>query len=342
MDVNNLQKVFNDKEETPAFAGAVLISKTKTLYEQQYGLANRSEEIPITPHTRFGMASGCKIFTAVAICQLVEQGLVEFSTKIKDCLPISYQYIDPDITVSQLLTHSSGVPDYFDEEIMDDYEELWRDKPMYSMNHPKDFLPMFQNQQMKFKSGKQFSYSNSGYILLGLLIEELTGMTFVDYIEKNIFERCNMKQSGYFRMDMLPKNVAIGYIDDDHLSSWRTNVYSLPLKGGPDGGAYTTTHDLDLFWGSLLNNQLLSKSYTDLLLTPHIEVDEGLYYGYGVWISMHNDEVFKYFIFGYDPGVRLSSSVYAKSHIHSHILSNVNINVNMYAREIDKLVKTTI
>ncbi|WHZ55991.1 serine hydrolase domain-containing protein [Metabacillus hrfriensis] len=320
------------------FSGAILIQNEKKIFEGGFGYANRSEHIPITSRTRFGMASGCKIFTSVAICQLVEKGILTFDTCLKDCLDISFPHFHPNVTIHHLLTHTSGVPDYFDEEVMSDFEELWKAVPMYSIKSPKDFLPMFQDNPMKFNSGSKFSYSNAGYILLGLIVERMTGMTFPEYVAENIFRVCDMSDSGYFRMDKLPERTALGYIDSEEGNDWRTNIYSIPLVGGPDGGAFTTVLDLAKFWNGLLNAKLLGKEYTDKLLTPYVKSSNDIYYGYGVWISMKSDEVLKYIIFGFDPGVRIHSSVNAKSKIHSHIMSNIDQSVIPIVTGIDKLI----
>ncbi len=103
------------------------------------GYANQSECINNTIQTRFGIASGCKIFTAIGICQLVEKGFISFHTKLKDCLEIKFSNFDEDITIHQLLTHSAGIPDYFDESIMDNFEDLWKQTPMYLLKSLKDF-----------------------------------------------------------------------------------------------------------------------------------------------------------------------------------------------------------
>ncbi|TCS97016.1 serine hydrolase domain-containing protein [Hazenella coriacea] len=339
MEAIQIEKIVKEHCENFPFSGAILVQNDEhTIFEQGYGYANRSEQIPNTPHTRFGMASGCKIFTSVAICQLVEKGLLTFDTYIKDCLDISFQNFDPNITIHHLLTHTSGIPDYFDEEVMDDFEELWKEVPMYSIRCPKDFLPMFQSDRMKFKPGSEFSYSNSGFILLGLIVEKMTGKSFPKYVEENIFRVCDMNDSGYFRMDQLPERTALGYIDSEDGSSWRTNIYSVPVVGGPDGGAFTTVHDLAKFWNALLNTKLLNKEYTDQLLTPHIHNDGDFYYGYGVWILKRNNEVFKCFISGSDPGVGLQSSVFIKSRIQSHIVANNDSKPGMIGREINGLL----
>ncbi|MFD1396516.1 serine hydrolase domain-containing protein [Kroppenstedtia eburnea] len=340
MDLSaKIGEIVKEHGKSNRFSGVILVHDDQnTIFEQGVGYANRNERIPNTSYTKFGMASGCKIFTSVAICQLVEKGLLTFDTYSKDCLDISFPHFDPKITIHQLLTHSSGIPDYFDEEVMSDFEELWKSKPMYSIRCAKDFLPMFQSKPMKFQPGNRFSYSNSGYILLGLIVEQVTGLNFTEYVEKNIFQVCGMSDSGYFPMDQLPERTALGYIDSEEDDTWRTNIYSIPIVGGPDGGAFTTVHDLSEFWRGLLNAQLLSRETTDQLLTPHTEVGDPLYYGYGIWILKRDNDVFKYFITGSDPGVGLQSAVFVESGLNVHIISNNNSRPGAIGREINGLL----
>jgi len=339
-DTMNLSKSIEDilekhNEKLP-FSGAILIKDKDIIFEQGYGYANRSEQIRNTSSTRFGIASGCKIFTSVAICQLVEEGALTFDTYLKDCVDVSFPNFDIGITLHHLLTHSSGIPDYFDEEFMDDFEELWKALPMYSVQSPKDFLPLFQNKKMKFSPGERFSYNNAGYILLGLVVEHVTGLDFTAYVEKNIFQKCGMLDSGYFRMDRLPERTAIGYTGSEQ--SWRSNIYSVPIIGGPDGGAFTTVHDLDKFWDALFDNQLLSPEYTNILLTPYTKEDENTHYGYGVWILILDKTIFKYYVMGSDPGVIMQSSVYVKSKMHAHIIGNIDKGAGLIASKIDELI----
>jgi len=287
--ISSIEEIVKNHNVILPFSGAIFVRDKEEIFEQGYGFANRSERIPNNSNTRFGIASGCKIFTSVAICQLVQDGVLSFDSYLKDCVDYYFPHFAPEITIHHLLTHSAGIPDYFDEEIIGDFEELWKNNSMYSMESPKDFLPLFQNGPMKFSPGERFAYNNAGFILLGLVVEQITGMEFSEYVDKNIFQRSGMLDSGYFRLDQLPERTAIGYIDLDQ--TWRTNIYSLPIKGGPDGGAFTTIHDLGRFWDALFSYQLLSQEYTEILLTPHIQEDGQTYYGYGVWIMMCDDEI---------------------------------------------------
>jgi CubicO group peptidase (beta-lactamase class C family) len=298
------------------FSGSVLVKREKeVLAEISNGYANRSEQIKNRTKTRFGIASGCKLFTAIAICQLVEKGKLSFESKLKDCLMnVSFPFIDESVTIHQLLTHTSGIPDYFDEEIMEDFEELWIDNAMYRIRALEDFLPLFQNKPMKLNAGERFHYNNAGYILLGLLVERTSGMFFADYIQEYIFNKADMNESGYFEFDRLPPNTALGYIDFPD-GSWKTNIYSLPAKGGSDGGAYVTVNDMDKLWDALLNNELMGGIYTKKLLAPHVQTgdDDEHFYGYGVWIEKNDEDIIKYHLMGYDPGVSFHSAFYPQT-----------------------------
>ncbi|MBJ6360133.1 serine hydrolase domain-containing protein [Paenibacillus sp. GCM10012307] len=319
------------------FSGVLNISEGgTTILEQGYGYANRSEHIENKAGTRFNIASGSKIFTAVAVCQLVEKGLLSLDTRLSDCTDISFPLFDPGVTVHHLLTHSSGIPDYFDEEVMTGYEQLWVATPMYAMTSAASFLPLFQNKEMKFAPGERFSYSNAGFIVLGLIVEHLTGTTFTEYVEEHIFRVCGMKDSGYYRLDQLPERTAIGYIDNGE--HWKTNIYSLPVQGAPDGGAFTTAGDMDTFWDALLGHQLLSRQMTERILTPQIQDHDHLHYGYGVWIVRLNGMNFKYVVMGYDPGNEMQSATYAKSGYRVHILTNCNGAVGTIVDTIDKVL----
>ena len=259
MKNNSINEITVTKDNND-FSGTVLVKyDNKILTEFSNGYANRSDQLKNNINSRFGIASGCKLFTSIAICQLVEEGKLTFKTKLEDCLNFSFPYFNKDITVHQLLTHTAGIPDYFDEDVMDDFEELWVKNPMYLIRKLEDFLPLFQNQPMKHKVGERFHYNNAGFILLGLIVEQVSKLPFTDYVEENVFKKAGMVSSGYFELDSLPQNTALGYIDLPN-GNWKTNIYSLPVKGGSDGGAFVTVNDMVKLWDALINNQLLRKN----------------------------------------------------------------------------------
>lgn len=313
-----------NKQKEIDFSGTVLVnSKDSLLAEASFGYANRSGLIRNNEATRFGIASGCKIFTAVAISQLVQEGKLTFETKLIDCLDDLSLSFNKQVTIHQLLTHTSGIPDYFDEELMDDYEELWVEKPMYHMRNLTDFLPLFQHAKMKFTPGERFHYNNAGYILLGLIVEKVSGKVFKDYIQQFLFDKAGMNDSGYFALDSLPGNVATGYIDNED-GTWKTNIYSLPVQGGSDGGAFVTPEDMIKFWDALLHDKLLSEKFTQELLKPHVQEEGDDFYGYGVWIKKNEKNIRKYHVMGYDPGVCFHSAYYPESGDRLAICSNAS------------------
>lgn len=332
---NKLIERITQKQEEIRFSGSILVqAKEDTLFNSSYGYANRADQLPNQERTRFGIASGCKLFTAIAICQLVEEEKISFDTKVTKFLSAEFPNFDENITVHHLLTHTSGVPDYFDEELMDDFEELWIDNPMYRFRRLEDFLPLFQNGHMKFKPGERFYYNNAGFILLGLIVEKASGLLYKDFVEQTIFEKAGMLDSGYFALDSLPGNTAIGYIDHED-GTWKTNCYSLPVQGGADGGAFVTTKDMLKLWDALLNYHLLNKTLTDKLLTPHAQEVEGDYYGYGVWITKKDAGIDKYHIMGYDPGVCFHSAYYPASGIRLVVCSNASSGAFTMLKEIE-------
>ena len=321
------------------FSGVVLVTNdSNAMYQSAFGFANRSDKVRNDVFTKFGIASGCKLFTAIGIGLLVERGNLSFDTKLSECLNHEFKHFDNNITIHQLLTHSSGIPDYFDEEVMDNFEELWNEKSMYLLKNLSDFLPMFENNQMKFKPGERFHYNNAGYILLGLIIEQQTGTTFQSFVEKEIFKKCSMKDSGYYALDKLPINTAVGYIDNEETREWRTNIYSIPVIGGADGGAFITAPDMVNFWNSLLNYKIVSEEITKILLTPHIHVEEEDFYGYGMWISKKNQQILKYHIMGYDPGVSFHSAYYPSNKTITVITSNETTGAHDISKTIEEII----
>lgn len=296
--IQYVDKVANDIQ----FSGTIHVKSSEGITTKSYGYSNRAERIKNQTNTRYGIASGCKIFTSIAICQLIDAGKLSFDTTLNQCLDVDFPYFDENITVHHLLTHTSGVPDYFDEDEMDDYEELWVSIPMYHIRSLKDFLPLFKNMKMKAEVGSSFSYNNAGYILLGLIVEKVSGYVFGDYIQKYIFQKAGMEDSGYFEMDGLPERTAFGYIEKPN-GDWKTNIYSLPVKSASDGGAYVTARDMALFWDALMNNLLLSEDMTDQFLKRRIHVDDDIYYGYAGYMQVMENKTIKHILMGYDPGV---------------------------------------
>ncbi len=342
MEKKDIEKCMNEWNSENDFSGIIsVVIEDKPLFEKAYGYANRSDELLNAINTRFAIASGTKIFTGLAVCQLVEQGLLTFDTLLKDCVDIHFPNYDPGITIHHLLTHSSGITSYFEEDINPDYEALWQDIPMYTVRSPRDFLPLFQNKTMKFLPGERYEYNDGGYILLGIVIEAITGASYPNYIRDKILLPSGMTDSGFFPTDQLPSRTAHGYIKTPGDNSWRTNFFAVPIIGGPDGGMYSTACDMSLFWNNLLQNKLLSKSMTQKLLNPYIEVHgkrNDIFYGYGIYVIKKQDQIKAYFITGEDPGVDFLSAVYPDIKLTFMVMANTNKNPWPLLEEIETLL----
>ncbi len=322
------------------FRGNIYIVKdNEVLCENVTGFADLANEVPNSLETKFASASAGKVFVAVGILQLIEQGEIRFDDTIGKILDIDLQNIDDEVTVEQLLNHTSGVPDYFDESVMDEYEELWVDYPNYKIRHNSDLLPLFINKPMMYPKGEKFQYNNSGYVLLAMIIEKVTGMYFDRYLKENIFDVCDMKSTGYYELDKLPAKCANHYIYCSDTKSFRTNIYSVDVKGTGAGGAYITVKDIVKFWNNLISGKLMSKKLVSEMLIKQsgdgLDDEEG-YYGYGMWIidNPHGKD-FAYFQ-GCDPGVSFLSEYNPNNGMISVLVSNYGDNVWKEMRKIRK------
>ncbi|HZB47766.1 MAG TPA: serine hydrolase domain-containing protein [Mycobacteriales bacterium] len=260
------------------------------LFEGCYGLADRAAGVPVTPATRFGLASFTKMFTAVALLDQVRAGRAAVHSRVVDLLPSERRpaTLDPAVTLHHLLTHTSGIADYAEEEGDEavDYAELWADRPVQRFCRPADFLPLFGDLPPYRPPGGPWRYCNAGYVLLGLVIEELAGAPYTDVVVERVFGPAGMADSGFFRLDEVHPHLAVGHLRPSGPGGvWRTNVYSVPVVGGADGGAQCTAADLDRFLRRLDDGTLLGRELTAQLLTPHVQILPGWDMGYGVLLQ---------------------------------------------------------
>ncbi|MBP3908574.1 beta-lactamase family protein [Turicibacter bilis] len=288
------------------FKGVISIEEHgKWVFKQAYGEADLANQRLNRLETKFPMASGSKVFIAVAILQLIEGKFISFDSTLGQLLPFDWHHIDKNITVRQLLTHTSGLPDYFDESLCTDYAKLWENYPNYRIRTSQDLLPLFLHKRMAFPKGQKFQYNNAGYVVLGLIIEAVTKLPFDRYLEKIIFTPCEMEDTGYYELDRLPLHCATGYCLDEDTQTYYSNIYSLDVKGSGAGGAYTTAKDMDRFWTCLMKGRLISQPMVNEMLSPQVKED---WYGYGVWLKSLDDGHYLPFIQGSDPGISFISS----------------------------------
>lgn len=304
---------------------AYVIHGDEVLCKYSSGFADIANKRPNTFETRFACASMSKTFVAVGILQQIEKGNLSFDDTLGKILDIDLKAIDPEVTVKQLLTHTSGVPDYFDESVMDDYEALWIDFPNYRIRHNSDMIPLFIDKPMMYDRGTKFQYNNTGYVLLALILEKVTGMEFDAYLKKNVFDVCGMSSTGYFEFDRLPGGCANNYIRIPDSEEYRTNIYSVGAKGTGDGGAFVTASDMISFWKGLLEHKLLSEGMVTAMFSKQSgdgkDPEEG-YYGYGMWIIDNPDGQDYVYMQGCDDGVCAFSEYNPNNGMLSVLLSN--------------------
>jgi CubicO group peptidase (beta-lactamase class C family) len=270
-----LQQYFQELEANQQYSGVALITcGERRLFRGAYGYASRAWKIRNTLETRFDTASLTKLFTAAAVLQLIDAGKLGFETQAVETLSLHDTTISPEVNVYHLLTHTSGIGDDADEEAGESYEDLWITRPAYGVRQTADFLPGFIHKPANFPPGQGCRYNNCAFVLLGLMIEQASGLTYREYVQQRIFTPLGMQSCGFFSQDEVNENVAEGCdpIKDEggRITAWKKNIYAFPPIGSPDSGAYVTAADLDHFLRALQAGQLFSADLLKSMLRPHV------------------------------------------------------------------------
>jgi CubicO group peptidase (beta-lactamase class C family) len=274
------------------FSGTVLIcDKNDIIYNKSFGLAEKSFNVPNKNDTKFFIASSGKMFTSVAIGQLVMDGLLKYSDTLFKVLP---EYPNKEAakktTIEMLLTHKAGLGGLFDRKLYDRRKKY---------NTCTELLSCFANEPLLFEPGTSASYSNEGYEVLGAVIEKITKMTFEEYVTKNIFEKVGMMNSGFWTMDDVVSNRAVGYLrsEDDPFGtgSKKAYYYSIGMKGEAAGGEFSTAPDLLKFIRFFMENKLVSQEIKEKTITPKNGLRD---YGYGFKVRNIHGKTF----IGHDGG----------------------------------------
>ena len=301
------------------FSGVISISQNEDIMLQRaYGFRNRSEGLVNNTETAFGIASGTKLFTALAVAKLIEWGELSFDSKVGD-IDDSYRgFIDPKATILDLLSHRSGIYDYFDEELISDWENYHLSIPWYRLETPSDYLPLFRDMPAKFSPGERYSYSNGGYIFLGIILEKISKRLFRDFVREHILLAAEMESAGFWSFDDLPKNCALAYRNS---GSNRTNIYNLPIRGASDGGMYSNAGNLRKFWHALFRGTIIPEHLLNEMLLPSVHFSDVSGYSRGLYWSKHPTGYTR-FIVGEDMGVGFDSRYLPEKNIVVSILSN--------------------
>lgn len=326
--VKDVDQVLQKMTAQDQFSGVVLMAKDgKPFFEKAYGFADRDRKIPNNMDTKFRLGSMNKMFTSVAIAQLVQQGKLKYTDTVAQLLP---DYPDKDIaakiTVHHLLTHTSGLGDFFSDEF---------DKKKDNLRDLKDYLQFFTGKPLQFEPGTQWSYSNAGMIVAGLIVERVSGQNYFAYVRDHVYKPASMKDSDSYEKTKPQPNQSVGYTKEQ--GKWVSNYDSLPLMGSSAGGGDSTAHDLLRFDQALRGYKLLNPDLTNTVTTGKADTGRGGdKYAYG-FIDAKVDGKRVVGHGGGAPGMNANLDMYWDSGYTVIVLANLDPpiaqHVNNYIRE---------
>jgi CubicO group peptidase (beta-lactamase class C family) len=277
--IQRIQALLDEQEAADRFSGAVLVAReNQPILTEARGYAIHPRVVHNQPDTKFNIASVTKMLTAVAVIQLVATGKLDLHTPVSTYDPALPHAAD--ITIHQLLTHTAG----FDRYWNDAYRAARSD-----LRTIEGYLKLFAETPLEFPPGTRYHYGNSGYVLLGALIEHATGTSYYEHMRQEIFQPLGMKATDFYEMDLPVANCATGYTRENWFGpldgQLRNNHFIYAVKGSPSEHCFSTVHDLFLFLQALQAHRLLDAEHTELCMKPHTAAEQpGVQYGYGVHI----------------------------------------------------------
>ena len=271
--VEQIDQLISTYQEYGKFNGSVLVSdQGKVIYKKGFGMANMEWDIPNQPNTKHRLGSITKQFTAMLVLQLVAEGKLDLQEPISTYLPDYPKAMGDIITTHHLLTHTSGIPNYtaFPKFMADESRNPYT---------PEAFVKKFDEKELDFTPGEKFSYSNSGYFLLGVLVEKLTDKSYEQLLQDKIFIPLNMNDTGYDNHGDILKNRATGYEkQDNYYVNSRYLDMTIPYAAG---SIYSTVEDLYTWDQALYTTSLLPKKYMTMYFEPYIPAFGNAHYAYG-------------------------------------------------------------
>ena len=266
--VNRLSRYFAEAAEAGEFSGVALFARNEqVLFHRAYGQASRRYNVANTVHTRFNLASASKMFTAVVIAKLVEEGQLTYEDRIGTYLSPHWvsEEVGEKVHIEHLLSHTSGLGHYWDE--WDCYGNTIRTLAGYKQLISDD---------LAFEPGTSWQYSNTGFLLLGVIIEKVTGRSYYDVVRDVVLEPSGMADAGFYEIDEPYPNLATGYFKEG--SKIKNNLLLHGVKGSSAGGAWSTAADLHRFFLALEADRLISAETREVLWTSK---PMSARYGYG-------------------------------------------------------------
>jgi CubicO group peptidase (beta-lactamase class C family) len=314
MGLGDVEKVAADT----GFSGVIWVDRDGEIeFAKAYGLANRTYRVPNTVDTRFGIASGSKGFTALAVLSLVRDGVLKLETTARSLLGKDLPLIADDVTVEHLLTHTSGIGDYLDEEVESDITE-YVVGAVHELTTTEAFLPLLDGHPTKFRAGERFSYCNGGFVVLALLAERASGAGYHELVRERVLRPAGMTRTDFLRSDELPADAAVGYLPLDGVD--RSNIFHLPVLATGDGGIHTTAADISAFWRAFFAGEIVD-SVAEIVRPRRDVPEESMRYGLGFWLHETTDTVI---LVGYDAGASFKSTHDPHTGITRTVLSNTS------------------
>jgi CubicO group peptidase (beta-lactamase class C family) len=295
---------------TGEFMGTVLVARgDEILHSGGYGMANLEHDVPNTLQTVFRLASLTKPFTAAAILQLQEQGLLDVNNTVDYYLP-DYPH-GSEITVNQLLNHTSGTPDY---------EFLRSSTALRNAVSLDDLIDIFADLPLEFPPGSQWNYSNSGYAVLTAIIETVSGQNYADYLAEQIFQPLGMDSTGYEDSDAILPHRAAGYTLEGTIYH-NSDFFDISNAAGA-GGVVSSVLDMYKWDRALYSDNVLSEASREAFFTPTAIIAEGMGYAYGGVVMEEPGR--KYILFnGEINGFFATSIRYSDEELYVIVLSNL-------------------
>ncbi len=278
VDLESFAKKLADAD---VFSGAMLLAKDgQVVYKGAFGMANKDFGVPNRIDTKFNLGSMNKMFTGVAIAQLVEKGKLSYDDPLFKYIP---DFPNPEaakiIRIKHLLTHTAGLGGYFSDK----YIAMSRDR----LRTIDDMMRLARQDEkdIRFEPGSKWQYSNTGMMVLGKVIEVVSGQSYYDYVRENIYKSAGMTNTDCYELDKVNTNLAVGYDKrfTDNGIEWGNNIFAHVMRGGPQGGGYSTVEDLLKFDQALRSGKLVSSETLKLITSPKPELNSPAYgYGFGV------------------------------------------------------------
>lgn len=317
------------------FSGVVRVDDVDgTRLARAYGLAHRACRLANALDTQFAIASGGKALTALTVVSLIQEGQLDLATTARSVLREDLPLISDEVTVEHLLAHRSGIGDYLDEDADYAVTDYLMPVPVHELATTEQYLRVLGGHAPKFSPGAEFSYCNSGYVVLALLAERVSGIPFHALVKQRVCEPADMHDTEFLRSDELPGRAAVGYLDVDGLT---TNVFHLPVRGSGDGGVYSTAADIRSLWGAFLAGRIVPKNWVTAMLLPRSDVSrQARRYGLGFWLDVGGESVM---LEGSDAGVSFRSVHDPGRGVTYTVLSNTTKGAWPIARHLDLLLR---